>query len=128
MFPVRFLRGDTPMHLNKEKKHQLHAELRAVRDHAEGACAQIGDTIAEWRGIRAAWLKTGAISMAIREEAQQVRQQARLSVRGPKGGGRQASSASALLAGACGRLKAMISVDQAMHLSAATQRSPETIS
>jgi hypothetical protein len=68
------------MHLNKEKKDQLHAELRVVRDHAEGACARIGHTMAEWRGIRAALSKTRAVSMAIREEAQQVRQQARLLV------------------------------------------------
>jgi hypothetical protein len=39
------------MNLNKD----LHLELAAVRDHAKRACVRMGDTIAEWCRISAAW-------------------------------------------------------------------------
>ena len=65
-----------PMHPNKS----LRVELAVLRDQARQACAQMSDTIAEWRHISAAWVNTQAITSAIREEARQVRQQARLSV------------------------------------------------
>ena len=66
----------------------------------------MGDTIAEWRSISAAWRDTQAISMAIRQEAQQVRQQTQLSVawskerRGARLSGLPSIEASYLLAAA----------------------------
>jgi hypothetical protein len=58
----------------------LHAELGALRNRAKRTCDRVCDTIAEWYQISAAWRNTQAISMAIREEARQVRQQTRLSL------------------------------------------------
>lgn len=64
------------MDLNKD----LNTELGTLLDRANRAWIRMGDTITEWRQINAAWRKTLAITVVIREEARQIRQQARLSV------------------------------------------------
>jgi hypothetical protein len=56
------------------------AELAELRRRAQHACTEMRETVADWRRIKSAWQELRIATVAIRAEAQQVRDQVRRSV------------------------------------------------